>query len=235
MLMNRWRVGSISMGIILVASGIIMLISFIAKTNVLNTIITLWPVVMICLGLEILLYIFVKKGNETDVKMKYDVLSIFFIGIILIISTLYYGIIFVSGILGSQENMRAALGIYNETAYVKSDTELTGAKELVVFNGIYNIKAVAAAGENIRVEYRASAGTSDKQYAESVLDNIIEFKNGDRAYVMSNTAIMYSNRKLFNPTVSCVIYLPPEKVLDLSQFGGAFEYDSVLENQIIRS
>ena len=235
MLMNRWRVGSISMGIVLVASGIIMLVSFIAKINVLDAIITLWPVVMICLGLEMLLYLFVKKGGETEVKMKYDVMSIFFIGILLTMSTLYYSLIFISGVLGSQADMRAAFGIYNETAYVKSDAELAGAKELVVFNGIYNIKAVAASEENIRVEYRASTGTTDKQYAESVLNNIIEFKNGERAYVISNTSMLYSNRKLFNPTVSCVIYLPPDKVLDLSQFGGALEYDIALEKQIIRS
>ena len=66
MIMKRWRVGSFSMGIILVALGVIMLVSLLTRIDILNIIITLWPVIMICLGVEILLHLFIQKGGDED-------------------------------------------------------------------------------------------------------------------------------------------------------------------------
>ena len=113
MFMNRWRIGSISMGLILVASGVLMLVSLITKVDVLDAILTFWPVVMICLGLEVLLYLFIKKGDDT--KIRYDVLSILFIGVILFISVLFYAATLYIGTFGA-EGVRH--GIYF-TCYLK--------------------------------------------------------------------------------------------------------------------
>ena len=234
MIMKRWRVGSFSMGIILVALGVIMLVSLLTRIDILNIIITLWPVIMICLGVEILLHLFIQKGGDEDTKIKYDVLSILFIGFILIVSTFFYSVTFVMGTFGINEDMHEVFGIHSETAYLQSGTELAGAKELVVFNGVDSIKAIATTGENIRVDYSISLSSSDKEYAGTIINDIIEFENGERSYMLSNADMFYNNRKIGYPIVSCVIYMPPDKTLDLSQFYGRFEYDSVIEGQIIQ-
>ena len=114
MLMKRWRVGSLSMGIILLAFGILLLVSLVVKVNVINIIYMLSPVVLICLGVEILLHLFVKK--EDEVKIKYDFLSIIFISIVLLIGT---GVYFMTGLIGffeSKEEMLTAFGLRYEAA-----------------------------------------------------------------------------------------------------------------------
>jgi len=235
MLMNRWRIGSLSMGIILVALGVLMLVSLITQVNVFLTITTLWPIIMICLGIEILLYLFLGKGGGTDGKIKYDVLSIFFISFILIISTAFYGITLFTGALDSRENMYTAFGIYHEIAYDESSIELTGADELMVFNGLNSMKILSTTDRNIRVDYRVTVNSTDKAYAESIIAGAVQFENGKRAYLLPNTDMFYNNRRISAPIISCVIYLPQDKILDLSQFYGHYEYDSVVEKQIVRS
>jgi hypothetical protein len=111
-MMKRWRVGTLSMGLILVASGIIMLVSLIAQVNVLTVLLTFWPVILISLGIEILLHLFVK--NDDDIKLRYDVLSIIFIGFILVISIGFYAVTYVLGLLDAHEEIRAAFGLGRE-------------------------------------------------------------------------------------------------------------------------
>ena len=107
-MMKHWRVGSLSMGLILVASGVLMLISLIVRVNVLHIILTFWPVVMICLGIEILLHLFIKKDGE-DNKLRYDALSILFIGFLLVISIGFYALTYFIGMFESREEMFAAI------------------------------------------------------------------------------------------------------------------------------
>ena len=62
------------MGLIMVALGIIMLVSQILNTSVIEHIIRWWPIVLILIGLEILAYVFLSKQEEP--KVKFDVFSI---------------------------------------------------------------------------------------------------------------------------------------------------------------
>jgi amino acid permease len=108
--MNRWRIGSISMGLILIALGVLMLVSLVTTIDMFITITTLWPIIMICLGLEILLFLFIKKGD--DIKIRYDVLSIFFIGFILTVSVLFFAATsFIDMLFDSRDEMRHNFGI----------------------------------------------------------------------------------------------------------------------------
>lgn len=235
MIMKRWRVGSLSMGIVLVASGLMMLVSLVVQINVLNILLTFWPIILICLGIEILLHLFVRKDGDTDIKMKYDVLSIIFISLILIISVLFYTATYSIGLLGSRDDMYAFFGIKTDDVHIESGIELDGTKELVIFSGFNSIRAISTSSENIRVEYSIMANTNDKEYAESIIANVIKIEEGERAYMLSNASMFYSNRRMSYPIIDCVIYLPRDKTLDLSQFYGNFEYDSMIESQIIRS
>ena len=88
--MKHWRVGSLSMGLILIATGITMLVSLVVRVDMLKILLTFWPIVLICLGIEILLHLFVKKGDDS--KLRYDGLSIFFISFLLILSIGFYAL-----------------------------------------------------------------------------------------------------------------------------------------------
>lgn len=235
MFMNRWRVGSISMGLILMAVGVIMLVSLITKIDMLVTITTLWPIIMICLGIEILLFLFIKKGDDT--KIKYDILSILFIGFILVISVIFYAATSImSALFDSREDVRDAFRIFNDTVYSEFSVELEGTDELVAFHGVNSLKVLSTTEKNIRVDYNISiaVNSSSREYAESMLDKLVKFEMGERAYMLPGTHIFTHNLRTGYSFVNCVIYLPPGKMLDMSQFRGHFEYDSTIEEQIIR-
>ena len=234
MIMKRWRVGSLSMGIILVASGILLMVSLIIKVSVLNILLTFWPIILICLGLEILLHLFFKKEDGTNVKIKYDVLSVFFIGFVLMISFLFYVASFSVELLGGRDDTFAILGIKHEDVHIESTVELAGANELVVFAEYMSIKVVHTTDENIRVDYRIATQTNDKEYAISMLENTFRFENGERAYMMVNTSVFSNYRRIGHPTIDCIIFLPQNSFLDISQYHGRIEYDAILESQLIR-
>jgi hypothetical protein len=222
------------MGLILVAVGLLMLISLITQVDMFITMMTLWPVIMICLGIEILLFLFLKKGNDT--KIRYDVLSIFFIGFILSISVLFYAATSFMGMLfDSREDMFDVFGIFSENIYTKNTVELEGTDELVVLDRVNSLRILPAAGGNIRVDYNVSvsATPNGRTYAEAYVDSIIKFEKGERAYMLPNLHMFNHNRYIGYPLVSCIIYLPQGKNLDVSRYYGQLSYDDELEEQII--
>ncbi|WP_077210724.1 hypothetical protein [Bacillus dakarensis] len=77
---RSWRVGTFSMGGALLLLGIFLLLSQFIGLDFAHMLISWWPIIFVVLGLEILLYLFFAK-RENPV-LKYDFLSIFFVGII---------------------------------------------------------------------------------------------------------------------------------------------------------
>jgi heme/copper-type cytochrome/quinol oxidase subunit 4 len=83
--MRKWRVGTFSMGLLLVAVGFLLLISEFAGWNGVGVIIRWWPVILIVLGLEILIYL--SLSREEQPRVKFDGFSIFIVVFIIVIST----------------------------------------------------------------------------------------------------------------------------------------------------
>lgn len=82
--MRQWRVGTLTMGIILIVLGIVILLSQFNNASILNILLKWWPLSLILLGCEVLGYIgFSKSGDE---RVLYDGFSIFLIIIILMVT-----------------------------------------------------------------------------------------------------------------------------------------------------
>jgi len=229
MLMKRWRVGSFSMGLILVAFGILLLVSLIIKINVINIVYTLSPVILILLGIEILLHLFVKNGD--DVKIKYDFLSIIFIGFILFIGACVYAMTGFIGFFESKQEMFSAFGIRNETVYNEYSKEFDNANEIAIFGAFQDIQVFSTDSNKIKVEYYVKFNTSDKEYAETIIDKLIKYETEDkRIRIISNPVMVYTDQKLGYPMISCTIYLPENKTVDLSQC--QYNYTVTIDNKI---
>lgn len=78
--MKQWRVGTISMGSSLVLLGVVLFFSQFKGWDVVTIFLSWWPFILIVLGVEILVYVFMSKQENTFIK--YDFLSIIFIGIL---------------------------------------------------------------------------------------------------------------------------------------------------------
>ena len=82
--MRRWRVGTFSMGMLLIIIGIVLLTSLVSGFPLAELLFQWWPVLLIILGVEILAYIYLAK--EDHPKIKYDVFSMFMIIVICFVS-----------------------------------------------------------------------------------------------------------------------------------------------------
>ncbi|MDP5275337.1 hypothetical protein [Chengkuizengella axinellae] len=78
--MKQWRVGTLSMACSLILLGIVLFSSQIWDYDLIDVVFTWWPLIIILIGLEILIYLFISKKENSVVK--YDVFSILFIGFI---------------------------------------------------------------------------------------------------------------------------------------------------------
>jgi len=86
--MRTWRVGTFSMGLSIIALGCFLLFSVIKGTEVLDSLTAWWPVLLIILGVEILLYLLFSKKEQSFIK--YDIFSIFFIGVLGSVGIAFY-------------------------------------------------------------------------------------------------------------------------------------------------
>ncbi|SFS75618.1 DUF4097 family beta strand repeat-containing protein [Marininema halotolerans] len=80
--MRKWRVGSLSSGLLLILLGTLLLASTFGKLPFLDTLIKYWPIILILLGVEVLAYQFLKKEG----KVQYDGVSILIIFVIAVVS-----------------------------------------------------------------------------------------------------------------------------------------------------
>lgn len=69
--MRKWRVGSISMGLSLIALGVTLFLSQLYNWEVTTFILSWIPILLIILGIEILIYLLLSKQEQPIVR--YDV------------------------------------------------------------------------------------------------------------------------------------------------------------------
>lgn len=78
--MREWRVGTLSMGLLLVASGIGLLYGQFNQVGVAQLAFKWWPLIFVVLGIEVLVQYYFRSSSQS--KINYDIFSIFIILII---------------------------------------------------------------------------------------------------------------------------------------------------------
>lgn len=87
--MKSKRVGTVSMALVLIFFGVLLLMSQFMMVSAVELFTRFWPFILIMLGLEVLYYTY---KNEDEVKIKYDIFSIFIVTFILIVNMGLYGL-----------------------------------------------------------------------------------------------------------------------------------------------
>ena len=62
--MRRWRVGTVSLGILLIALGIVLLAAQLKQKDILDMLLTWWPLVLVLIGGEILVFVYTAKEPD---------------------------------------------------------------------------------------------------------------------------------------------------------------------------
>ncbi|MFZ3589433.1 LiaF transmembrane domain-containing protein [Bacillus sp. DJP31] len=78
--MRKWRVGTVSMGLSLVLLGVLLFVSQMKGTQMVEPLLVWWPLILVVLGLEIIVFLFLSKQENPIVK--YDFFSILFVGVL---------------------------------------------------------------------------------------------------------------------------------------------------------
>lgn len=102
--MRTWRVGTFSMGASLVLLGIFLFLSRFIGLDLIHVMTAWWPILLVVLGIEILLYLFLSRQEKP--VLRYDFLSIFFVGL-LGTAGIGFAILSTTGILGKVEEVMA--------------------------------------------------------------------------------------------------------------------------------
>ncbi len=80
--MRQWRVGTVSMGLLLLFSGVGLLYAQFNQLTVASVALKWWPILFVVLGIEVLMLNYLNKAQES--KIKYDIFSIFIILLIVV-------------------------------------------------------------------------------------------------------------------------------------------------------
>lgn len=78
--MRQWRVGTFSMGLSLVFLGVFLLLTEFFDWEIVTVLKVWWPIILVILGMEILLYLFSAKQEKP--YLSFDLFSIIIVGII---------------------------------------------------------------------------------------------------------------------------------------------------------
>ncbi|WP_342043217.1 hypothetical protein [Bacillus sp. OTU2372] len=102
--MRTWRVGTFSMGASLIFLGLFLFFSKFLGLNLAEVLMAWWPVLLVVLGVEILVYLFLSRQEQPI--LKYDFLSIFFVGLIGT-AGIIFAVISSAGVMGKVEEVMA--------------------------------------------------------------------------------------------------------------------------------
>lgn len=201
--MRQWRVGTLSMGLLLLGSGIGLLYAQINRIAVMDIVLKWWPLIIILLGIEVLIQYYFRKDEES--KIKYDGFSIFMILIIVF-----------SGV-AIQTASHFGLVAYVQNELRSADYELTTPTTKVDASKVSSIVIHAESAPHLIVRDSSSREVSiygrghiraaSRKEAVKKLDESVQVtsrQDGDTLYVDLETGIYLSNYYLTLPANAAV-------------------------------
>ncbi len=227
--MRKWRVGTVSMGILLVALGIGLLFAQINQIPVLEFILKWWPVVLVILGIETLVYVFTSKQDES--KVKFDVFSIILISLIMIFSVGAYA---VSSLLKGVniDTIFPAFMHYNyESSFVKKMTvDPEGKSKMLVENAHGNVYIEKGTGANIEVEANITIRNNDEEYAKNISDSLIEVTVTDKVKIRSRRNDYLDNKAMIKSiNINYTIKVPKDIEIEVDNAHGEISMEGILK------
>ena len=221
--MKNKRVGTISMAIVLIGFGVLLFISQINGLSAVELAMKLWPSILILLGGEILWFSYKNKGEDENIKIRYDVFSVFIVMIILFVNIGIYGVLE----LGLMDSLKDEIASEVFSYELPLEEYLVDSSiEKIVINGL------GYAGFKIRTnkgdKITASGSIRIKSKSEENLENQIDTniftinQSGTTMYLTVKDRINYDyNVQDLN------IIIPDDKEIEIN---GGSDIDLIMDN-----
>lgn len=232
--MRKWRVGTISMGILLVVTGVLLLVSELQGLSGAMLIMRWWPAILIVLGLEILAYIFLSKEDQP--KIKFDGLSIFLTVFIILIST---GVYATHSFLKSDLANRffEEVGFYKyESVFDKSyEVDAINVKRLEIDNSHGNITVRKYEGDQIKIEAVITIKSNDALDMEAIAERVVSVSEAQTTVIRTQQeGIMPPNRRQ-QLSVNYHISVPKELTHQITNKYGNTSLENLSGNIVVES
>lgn len=175
---RTWRVGSISMGVTLMLIGTALAVSIWQDAEAYELMLWVAPIVFIMLGAELLLYL--KFSGSERAIVKYDWVSVFFVGMIGTIS-LGLALLMSTGVF---DELQRGLNTMQRSAFVStSKVEVPSTINKLVVQSMYNVEVEAADSSSLQLIGQVRYWSADplKQSDDKWLSTSI---TGNTMYVM---------------------------------------------------
>ncbi|MDD2401325.1 MAG: hypothetical protein PHI90_03500 [Clostridia bacterium] len=229
--MKKRRVGTISMGILLVILGICLVYAQINSKEALGILINWWPVLFFMLGIEVLWYSY--RSKEENPKIKYDIFSIFIIFLIVIVGIGIYGVVQV-GIIPQVTSMMTA-----QTYMLQTPTE-----EILIDADIERIVVDSPARSHVNLRggtedtitvYGEAYVTADSRESaeKSIFSKMaVKRKVGNTLYLSFNSVL--SGNGLANEATieEFTVIIPGDRGIEIINANSLEVYADGLKNQI---
>ncbi|MEH7416151.1 hypothetical protein V7266_12780 [Neobacillus drentensis] len=178
--MRTWRVGTFSMGASLIVLGLFLFFSKFLGLHLAEVLMAWWPVLLVVLGIEILVYLFLSRQEEP--VLKYDFLSIFFVGLIGT-AGIVFAVLSSAGVMGKVEEVMAKeVRSYDLPAFsYKTDDTI---KRVVVKTVGYDMTVEATEAKEVSMFGTYRVETAKKTALLKSADDIITAnQKGDTLYL----------------------------------------------------
>lgn len=205
--MREWRVGTWSMGVTLILFGTVLFLSQWQHREAFAILIDWWPAVFILLGLEILIYLAVKRKESPIVK--YDVFSVLFVGFLCFVCV----VLALLASTGLADEVRYALGAVEHSVELPAIEQAVAGdvQKIVVMNHAFSSVAIDTAGGSTLSVFGALRMEAAKDAAADGIppDNIVTLHRvGDTLYVQVNEPPVRYGLMTFRPRLNLTIVVP---------------------------
>lgn len=218
--MIKKKVGSITLAVGLITVGALLFAQNFMDIPV-KDIYRYWPVLLIGLGLEMVLYMVLYGRSNTEVKLSIDGLCIVFIIVLGLISN---GVRFMHfdaprhmffGFNGGSIIDGVKYGDQITETYTRDN--ISGSydiKELKVTNSFGRIKVLPTDEKSIRVEAEVTVKYNDEVKAREYIKNAIDIKEGEITELSPRNPSNWDNKDFSKAQIDFVVYVPKQINLD---------------------
>lgn len=229
--MKNRKVGTISMAIVLIGFGILIFIGQISEKSALELAIKFWPSILILLGGEVLWYSY--KSKDEEIKIKYDIFSIFVVTTILFVNIGIYGLI-ETGVMTVIKSRISSQTFSYELPFEEYDID-NGIDKIVIDGAKYSGLTVRTSKNNkISASGFINLTANSSEEAEKLLneDYISVNKSGNIMYIAFKEKIdfNYYNLNDLSITIPDNIELEINGGNDLDLIVDSLENNLILDN-----
>ncbi|HOB81692.1 MAG TPA: hypothetical protein PLJ33_05805 [Peptococcaceae bacterium] len=211
--MKQRRVGTLSMGLLLIIAGAMLVYAQINAQNALELVLTWWPIILFMLGLEVLWAYYSAKDEKP--KIKYDLLSIFIILFIIFTAVGIYTLNQVG--VASYFTKMIATEHYTVPLPTQELAVDDSIKKIVVDSSGLELNLRTGMANIIAAHGDAYVAADSRQTAEEMLPSsvIVDRKIGDTLYLSFNYRGLGNDRYYHSGIDDLTLILPADRQIEV--------------------